>query len=229
MVATESKSILPIVCCSPDVKCGTLVYFYGSFTNCLSYLVMIAFQIYFVPVALLLFFFTSGAAAQESSHRFKSTGVFTGIGFETDPGIHYRPFFFGGDLCFQLSKKKRAKGFLTWYLEPQFNAVATEGATEMEFGTNIGIRNYMELSPRLFFYQMLGTGPHFITARLRRQATGFLFSDNLAVGFLKQVNKHNPIFLNVQIRQRHISNASLKQPNGGIDNFNVLLGISKFR
>jgi len=194
----------------------------GAFTVKMSYWKSL---LVFLPLPLFCLF----ATAQSTPHRFKSTGVFTGTGFATDPGLYYRPYFFAADLSFQLSKKKRPKGFFTWYLEPQFNAVALENSTAIEFGTNIGIRNYIELSPGLFFYQMLGTGPHFISARLSRQARGFLFSDNLALGVLKQIRKQNPLFINVQLRQRHLSNGSLRHPNGGIDNFNILLGISKFR
>jgi hypothetical protein len=76
---------------------------------------------------------------------------------------------------------------------------------------------------------MLGSGPHFITADLPRQAKGFIFSDNLAVGFFKGVNQKKGLFLNVQFRVRHISNAGLKLPNAGVNTLNVLVGLSKFR
>ena len=73
---------------------------------------------------------------------------------------------------------------------------------------------------------MLGSGPHFITADVKRQAKGFIFSDNAALGFMKSLEK-KALFLNFQMRWRHISNAGLKDPNGGVDSWNVLIGISR--
>ena len=91
---------------------------------------------------------------------------------------------------------------------------------------NIGLKNTIRLSPGLYFYQVLGAGPHFITAQLSRQATGFIFSDNFGLGLLKRLKKTGPLLLNVQLRYRHLSNASFKKPNAGIDNVNFILGIS---
>ena len=161
--------------------------------------------------------------AQENL-RFKTSGGFTGYGYELNPGITYRVLYMAGDFSFPLGKKEK-KNFFSWYLEPQFNFVKTE-RTDIEFGTNIGIRHHIKLGQRSWFYQMLGSGPHFISAELERQATGFIFSDNLAIGLLRQMKKDKPLLLNIQLRYRHISNASLKKPNSGIDNINLILGFS---
>jgi hypothetical protein len=177
---------------------------------------------------VLLFLFYSKTQAQDSLKRFKSSGGIIGYGHSISEDTHYNPVFFAADFAWQFSKEKR-KDFLAFYLEPQFNLVSTDRPVDIEFGTNIGIRYYQQLSPQLYLYQMLGSGPHYITAEVERQAQGFLFSDNLAVGVYKEVNHRKSLFLNFQFRVRHISNANLKQPNGGINTLNILAGLSRFK
>jgi hypothetical protein len=99
---------------------------------------------------------------------------------------------------------------------------------DYEFGLNGGIRNYIRVNPDLYFYQMLGSGPHYISAVLVKQANGFIFSDNLAIGIYKRINK-NSLFLNLQFGIRHISNADLKFPNRGVNSFNILIGLGKIK
>ena len=171
---------------------------------------------------------TSVLKAQDSSYRFRSAGGLVGYGHEINIDTRYNPIFFMGDFSWQFGRTKR-NDFLAFYLEPQFNLVATVRPVDIEFGTNIGLRYYQHLSPTFYLYEMLGSGPHFITADLPRQAKGFIFSDNLAVGFFKEIVPKKSLFLNVQFRVRHISNAGLKLPNAGVNTLNLLVGISKLR
>ncbi len=103
-----------------------------------------------------------------------------------------------------------------------------EESPDYEFGLNGGLRNYIRVNPNFYFYQMLGSGPHYISAVLTKQANGFIFSDNLAVGIYKRINK-NSLFLNLQLGIRHISNADLKMPNRGVNSFNILVGLGKIK
>jgi hypothetical protein len=167
------------------------------------------------------------ASAQDTLLSFKTSGGFTGYGYELNPGIRYRVTYFAGDFSFPFGNKKK-KNFLSWYLEPQLNLVST-GRTDIEFGTNIGLRYFIRIGKNSWFYPMIGSGPHFITAELERQATGFIFSDNFGLGIFKKIKSKNSILLNLQLRYRHISNASFKKPNSGIDNINLILGLSKMR
>ena len=182
----------------------------------------------FAVLLFVFFSFYSHTKAQDSSFRFKSSGGIVGYGREINIDTRYDLMYFAGDFSWQFGKTKR-KDFLAFYLEPQFNLVHTVRPLDIEFGTNIGLRYYQQLSPKFYLYQMLGSGPHFITADLPRQAKGFIFSDNLAVGFFKEVSQKKSLFLNFQFRVRHISNASLKQPNAGVNTLQVLLGLSRFR
>ena len=71
---------------------------------------------------------------------------------------------------------------------------------------------------------MLGSGPHYISADLERQATGFIFSDNLMLGSLIRLKKQ--VFLNLQFGVRHISNANINLPNRGVNSVIFMAGIS---
>jgi hypothetical protein len=178
-----------------------------------------------VMIFSLLLIICNTAMAQDSPQKFKSAGAIVGYGHQINIETKYNPIFFAGDLSWQFGKERR-KHFLAFYLEPQFNLVATVRPLDIEFGSNIGLRYYEQLSPGLYIYQMLGSGPHYITADLPRQAKGFIFSDNLAFGLFRQLNKNKPLFLNLQFRVRHISNAGLKLPNSGVNTLNILVGLS---
>ena len=88
------------------------------------------------------------------------------------------------DFSWSFKKYPKKKDFVGWYVNPQFNwvkATNTKGI-DVEVGVNLGIRNYIRINDRFLLYQMLGSGPHYYTADLDRQAPGFIFSDNLAIG-----------------------------------------------
>jgi hypothetical protein len=166
--------------------------------------------------------------AQDKTTRFRSIGFLTGTGWELQIKERYQPIFFTGDFCWQLGHGNKNR-FFAFYLEPQCNLVDANKPINLEFGTNIGIRYIQRLSKRFWIYQMLGSGPHFMSATIRRQIDGFLFSDNLGIGFLKQVSGRRPIALNVQFFFRHLSNAGFKEPNGGINTLNLRVGVSWLR
>lgn len=168
------------------------------------------------------------ASAQDTSYRFRSIGFTVGTGWQIQIRDPYRPVYFTGDFSWQLSRGVK-KSFFAFYLEPQFNIVEARQPTDYEFGTNIGIRFYQKLSNGFLLYQMLGAGPHFMTAKIPRQATGFLFSDNLAIGMMKRLSRSKPVFLNFHFFFRHLSNAGLREPNGGINTLNFRLGLSWLR
>ena len=183
--------------------------------------------------ALIVLFTTHIAQAQnlkpdQSSQRFKTSGGLVGYGQSINTDTRYEPIYFSGDFSWSFTKVPKKRVFVAWYFEPQFNLVLTQRPLDIEFGANLGIRNYIKANDGLYFYQMLGSGPHYITAEVKRQANGFIFSDNLAIGAFTRLNQ-NGLFLNLQFRIRHLSNAELKQPNGGINMWNVLVGLSKFR
>lgn len=180
---------------------------------------------------LPVFIFCSETHAQTPTKHFKTIGGLTGWGTSIMKGTGYQTYYLLGDYSssFKVPKKK---DFLSWYAEPQFNFVKADstkkGSVDYEFGLNLGIRNYVKINNGFYFYQMLGSGPHYVSAKIGRQANGFIFSDNLALGTLLRLNQKG-LFLNIQYVQRHISNAGLKDPNGGVNSCNFTIGFSRIK
>lgn len=182
---------------------------------------------------ILLFIFCSKLNAQDSirATRFQSIGGVVGWGNSFSKNTDYQIYYLVGDYS-KSFKVPQKKDFVAWYAEPQFNFVKAtstpEGSIDYEFGLNLGIRNYVKINDGFYFYQMLGSGPHYISAEVGRQANGFIFSDNLALGTFLRLNKKG-LFLNFQYVQRHISNANLKSPNGGVNSYNFVIGLSRLK
>ena len=169
----------------------------------------------------------SNLSAQDSARRFKTSGGIIGYGKAVNRETDYQVFYLAGDFSWSFTKFPKRKDFVGWYLEPQVNPVRTPRPWDIEFGVNLGLRNYIRVNEGLYLYQMLGTGPHYISADVKRQANGFIFSDNFAIGAFTKVSPKR-LFLNIQFRWRHLSNAGLEKPNSGIDTWNLLLGLSRF-
>jgi hypothetical protein len=177
-----------------------------------------------ICIFLFILLIHANSKAQDSSKRFRSVGGITGFGNSFNTNTRYQPIYFAGDFAWSFGKAAK-KDFLSWYFEPQFNLVRTPRPLDIELGANLGLRNYIRINKGFYLYQMLGSGPHFITAIVRRQARGFIFSDNLAIGAYTRLNKKS-LFLNLQFRMRHLSNANITQPNGGINTYNFLVGFA---
>ena len=140
-------------------------------------------------------------------------------------GHNYRPLLLMGSWGHKFTKKVK-KGVWWVIIEPQINPVFLNySLKEAEFGINVAFRYKYKLCDGLYFFGQLGSGPHFITASTRRQAHGYIFSDNLAFGFSKSL--HKDLMFNFQTRIRHISNANLMKPNRGMNNGLIVFGITK--
>ena len=168
-------------------------------------------------------------SAQDYASKFKTSGG--SIGFAPARNhVHYDVLLLAADFS-RSFKKPQKKSFLTWYWQPQINlvkaATTPENSIDYEFGINLGLRNYIKLSDNFYLYDMICSGPHFISADVYRQARGFIFSDNLAFGSLIRIDKKN--FLRIQAGLRHISNGGFKEPNKGIDSFLFMVGLSRIK
>ncbi len=123
----------------------------------------------------------------------------------------------------------------TWGLDlviqPQYNVtkfrkidalpVLTDG---FEFGVNVGLAIHKSIIENfLKMYLLASLGPHYVSGTPDRQAAGFIFSDNVFVGLdVKVFEKYH---LDVRYGFRHISNAGLQQPNGGVNNLVISAGL----
>ena len=137
-------------------------------------------------------------------------------------GIDYSPIVFLAS--FPIYQKRR------WaiYSELQY-AKAMQGykfQAEWEFGMNVGFMYRFLVLDKFSTTLAIGTGPYFISLETSRQARGFIFSDNLQLGFVYPISKMD-LDLNIKARYRHISNAGFESPNGGIENMFFVFGITK--
>jgi hypothetical protein len=180
---------------------------------------------YISKFSLIVALFVSSAAFGQS--HFVSKGALVGFANTFSDNTDYKLALFMGEYARSFNKTRKTD-FAGWYAQPQFNLVKAtntpEGSLDYEFGLNLGIRNFIECNPGWYLYQMLGSGPHFFSANLTRQARGFIFSDNLAFGSFIRLKKS--CFLNVQAGIRHISNANIHLPNRGVNTYNIMLGLS---
>jgi hypothetical protein len=95
--------------------------------------------------------------------------------------------------------------------------------TGYEFGVNFGAVFRENLKNDLMsFYLSLSIGPHYISGELNRQASGFIFSDNIDLGANLKVYKS--LYLDVRFGIRHISPAGLTQPDSGINTLMIYGG-----
>ena len=71
----------------------------------------------------------------------------------------------------------------------------------------------------------LGSGPHYLGFDSAIQKKGFIFSDNFFLNFSQSIS--HDLWIDYEVRFRHISNAGIAEPNIGIDNFFLGIGFNK--
>ena len=185
---------------------------------------LLTFPLLLLAVCTSLFAQPSFAPAPFESPRF--TGLEFGVSAIDEllpEGVPYTPFTMLGS--FSVWQKGRGQIYGEGQLTQAINSFTLK--TDYEFGMNLGFRYRLPLSPKTSFSAAIGSGPHYITVETRRQARGFIFSDNIELGFHQYVPSED-LQLNIKARYRHISNAGLKSPNGGIDNMLIVVGVSKY-
>lgn len=139
-------------------------------------------------------------------------------------GNPYQPYLILARYTVYLSKSGK-KGKPGLIVEPQVNPVSLgRGGSTIEFGLNAGLTYGWDLG-RSHLYGGISAGPHYTGVRTSLQARGFIFSDNFFVGLRSPLSKN--IQFDLQARFRHLSNAGIQSPNKGIDNFLVVMGVSR--
>ena len=187
---------------------------------------------YFITLFCLWSFHLSAQNVDFNYVNSKSSGFLIGSSFIDEhlpEGFDYHPIKFIYNRSIPLLKyRDDRKSNLYIQFEPQFNPVIIAHAKNAyEFGVNVGFLYHLKLSEREIVFGGIGSGPHYISVKTAMQSRGFIFSDNFIIGYRRLIDFEKPLELNMQIRFRHISNASLQQPNHGIDNFFFLIGLSK--
>jgi hypothetical protein len=167
--------------------------------------------------------------SRASDRFFTEMGFIAGFGNGSIPEGSYQPIFlighFGVDLKRYFSGLKNHSGTLSVFVEPQINPVVNP-RTDIELGIGIGLQYMHPLVGNLSVYALGSVGPHYISAVTTKQASGFIFADTIGAGFYYYLTKDSAI--NVGYRFRHMSNANLADPNGGIDTSSGVIGYSVF-
>ncbi len=172
----------------------------------------------------------AGAEINQSSCPVSESGVVIGYGAGDIAEGEYRPFLMIWHVGFNLKefpseRSDGRKNAISVFLEPQINPAFTP-STDVEFGIGVGLKYMHHITDRLAAYVMASVGPHWITLQTRDQANGFIFSDMAGVGLSIFVTDRSA--LNLGFRARHLSNAGLAKPNGGIDSYFGTVGYSVF-
>lgn len=211
---------------------------------------MLSLKISAILVLLLLLAVTSVAgyrdtAAVAARYQFQ-------VGCQIERGIRsgyfapveytYSPTLLEVEFQRPVSRSKAKKWYLDYVVQPQFNIVtmndhlfSVAGSRQVqgwEAGINLGLALYRSLfttgsANKILVYALAGTGPHYVSSTPSRQSKGFIFSDNLRLGLRIPISRDISFDLRGGIR--HISNASLKLPNKGVDNTLIGMGIHYIR
>ncbi len=125
---------------------------------------------------------------------------------------YYYPLYIHRDLAIEIVTQPQYN--LTLFKQTPNSILYNKGH---EIGLNVGVLTRKYISKDSFsLYFLLSSGPHYVSGDLARQADGFMFSNNFLGGL--SIKFRNNIYLDLRTGIRHMSNASLKQPNKGINN-----------
>jgi lipid A 3-O-deacylase len=186
-------------------------------------------------IFLGVFFISVGAYPQDVSGGLsiglQEVGFFTGYGkgdLESQKTLEFIPlgFRFGFDLR-PLGKKLgwEPKGLLEFVCEPSIGYNLQPKDT-MEFGLAFFIKYGFPITEKLYPFIEVGTGPYYMTWSTNSQSTQFNFDSQGGLGLLYFFENHWGV--NAALRFRHVSNAAIKMPNGGIESLVTLIGFSYY-
>ncbi len=164
----------------------------------------------------------------EKGRRF---GVDIGYGFQNGLDVKYHHQVYFMQMKYFIDIINKDKWSLDIALIPQYNHTrykvsnnSSNHENGIEFGLQLGfLGRHSFKDENGSFFLLLGAGPHYVSGVPERQTPGFIFSDNIMAGIDIKVGKNVGYVLSGGFR--HISNASLKQPNGGINNLMVFTGL----
>jgi hypothetical protein len=115
------------------------------------------------------------------------------------------------------------KGMLEIVYEPFINTI-TSPRTNVEFGLPFFFKYAYPLTDKLYPFVEVGTGPYYMSLGTYEQSTQFNFISQGGAGLMYFIKDDTA--LSVEYRRRHVSNASIEEPNGGIDANVYLVGLS---
>jgi opacity protein-like surface antigen len=179
-------------------------------------------------------FISTGGYSQNASEglvRLQEVGLMAGYGkgdYDKGKTLEFIPLGvrFGFDLR-PLSKKWgwEPKGLLEFVCEP-YTGYSLQPKDAMEFGLAFFIKFGFPLTEKLYPFIEVGTGPYYMTWSSNSQSTQFNFDSQGGLGIFYFFEDHWAV--NTGLRFRHVSNADIKKPNGGIQSLVSLIGFSYY-
>lgn len=117
--------------------------------------------------------------------------------------------------------------YLNGVLETYYGDATTisQGKHDFDAAANLALELLWQFHRAVGLRFAIGSGPGYQSSVSTVQARGFIFSNNCTLGF-RLAFANDSIIVSPQVRFRHMSNAGLKSPNSGIDNFLFLIGVA---
>ncbi len=183
---------------------------------------------HFIP--LLLTFIPFQSLQAQDSHPDYRVGFFYGQGSQKllSVNYHHNIKYFQMQISSPITVNQNWQA--DWIIIPQYNSTKFKynhngkEHSGYEFGVGFGglikANKWKNFKP----YAGFAIGPHYVSGTPSRQSKGFIFSDNIFIG--STFNLTSDIDFDLRLGFRHISNASIKKPNGGINDANLSIGFS---
>ena len=192
--------------------------------------------LFFLSVCVLLIFCAAPAGFAERAESglgkwLQEAGVFAGYsesGLKHQHDMQTIPLGmrFGFDLKpFTEKFGFSPKGILELVYEPFISPIISP-RSNVEFGLDVFLKYAYPVTSRFYPFVEIGTGPYYMTLGSYEQSTRFNFLSQGGAGLMYFVRKD--LAISVEYRRRHVSNASMKSPNAGIDGNEYLVGASLF-
>jgi len=165
-----------------------------------------------------------------ASFGLDSVGVMSGYLFAS---LRYKQNYKVVPLCVSLNFDSRSlfsnagklKGEVMFSLEPFINTVYSPD-TNIETGVNFLVRYTFPAKSKFRFYIKGGVGVLYMSQHTREQSTQYNFLPQIGPGVSYFLSEHTSI--DFEYRFRHLSNASLRAPNAGINANVFLCGITHY-
>ena len=181
-------------------------------------------------LACLLAAGTAADAEEGQRHSFEGIEFLSGLGrarLSEEPDYRLIPLFAG----FNYDFKKLTRRFnfnplqlLQFQLEPFLSAAVSPDANIEVGGAFLFKVGILPERSRFQPYVKAGAGVIYLTQHAKEQSTQCNFIEYAGAG-INYFFKPDTAFT-LEYRYRHLSNASIRRPNGGIDTHFILTGIS---
>lgn len=159
---------------------------------------------------------------------FKEFGILGGfMSGELDQKRDYEviPFIFRLGFDLRPLLKNKSDNLIELLIEPFANIVISPD-NNLETGSNFLVKLAPAITQKLYPYIEGGLGIIYLTQHTREQSTQFNFTQTAGAGITFFLKKD--LTFNLGYRYRHLSNASIKSPNKGIDSNSIICGITYF-